>query len=1266
MLFPLLLALGGVPAAALTPPPGEYVREVRIETDEPERLARFVGLVPGRPLDPEAVRHTVELMYATGEFEDILVEVERPPSGEGIDVVFRPRPAPLFADVRVEGDRVMSAGALRRAARLRSGEPLWPARLERAGRDAALELVRRGHLEALVRVEAVRVPGGADAVFHVRAGPRVHVSSASVTGVQGLDLPPLDDLVRPRPGETYRPDEAEKAKEQMRRRLARSGRWRASVTLLPRYSPGPARMALVFHVVAGPPMDVEVRGASVPGGRLDEVRDLLRDGAVGRDALEAGAERLESYLRRQGHREARVRSRVESSVSGEIVVYEAEPGPRATVASVEIRGAKDELLEGLATRVGEPVRDADLAADARTLTRRLEEQGHFEAEVEPDVPEGGGPLPVAFLAHPGPQATVGAVTVDGPPLPLSGRPGPPQDLALRPSLPYRARDLATSRETLLSAWRRVGYLDARVDPEPTFSADRTEVDVRFVVDPGPRTIVEDVVLAGLRQTRETTVTRDLSLRRGEPFSFERVLESQRRLLGLGIFERVGISELDPQRERRRDVVVRVQEAPRTSVSWGVGYSEQDRLRGSVELTRRNLSGLGRTASVFARGSVRGSRFLLNLREPWLFGRRLDSFVNAFWEEEDRTSFDYKRRGGLLQVGRRVDERTALLFRYLYQGTSVFNIEIPLEEIDRQFRTYTVSGPAASVVWDSRDDPLEPRRGSFLGADLQLSLDSLGGASFLKGFFQATSVRPLRPDLLFVVSGRVGLASTFGDSPALLPLPERYFAGGDYGPRGFPVDEVGPKFVRSDGEVFPTGGNALLLGGAELRYNLTRSFQLATFLDLGNVYPTVSDVSLADLRSSTGLGLRYMTPIGPVRLRLGVRARPPARREALAVPPDHRPCLLAWSSSCSSPFPPPGRTRRPLASRSRRAHPRRGGRPPAPPLGGAGPRGDEGPRPRGGHRGGDRRAADGGGGGTAAPGGGHGGGDGPGPREAPRGEPRCREPRLPGGAAAARPPPGHDLQVRGVPLPSPGEDHRGAAAGGVGGSSCGGPGRRVRGSRAGAARAPRAAGDRRAHRGVGEGPQVAGRSALRRGPGLSASAIRSPGRAVERGGRPRIVGAGEGEEADAQEVGESRPTPSEAHPGGDVVAPHHRNLGDTQAPPPDHVEDLDVEGESVETAPTEGDPRGGGGEELEAALRVVEPGQEQDLDQAIEDASRRLPVGGLADLDARSRHRSRADGDGAAAVESAISRGSSSIGVDRSASVIRRRAPVAASIPLRTA
>ena len=140
-----------------------------------------------------------------------------------------------------------------------------------------------------------------------------------------------------------------------------------------------------------------------------------------------------------------------------------------------------------------------------------------------------------------------------------------------------------------------------------------------------------------------------------------------------------------------------------------------------------------------------------------------------------------------------------------------------------------------MIFDTRDDPLEPKRGIFLGADLQLSLQALGGVSYLKGFFQATSVRRLRADLVFVLSARLGLAGSFGGEPPLLPQPERFFAGGDYGPRGFPVDGLGPKLVGTDGQLYPTGGNAVALGGAELRYNFSRAFQLASFLDNGNVF-----------------------------------------------------------------------------------------------------------------------------------------------------------------------------------------------------------------------------------------------------------------------------------------------------------------------------------------------------------------------------------------------------------------------------------------------
>jgi outer membrane protein assembly factor BamA len=864
-----VLALGSAQEAPPSAAPEEpLVRAVRVEAEQRERLLPFVRLVPGHPVDREAVRRAVELMYATGRFDDVVVELVRGEGEEGVEVVFRPHPAPLLVKVRVEGDPVMSAGSAARTARLRVGEPLWSSRLERAGRDIGLALARGGRLEALVEPDAVPVPGGADAVFRIHAGPRVRVARARVLGAEAFAALNLDALVRPRAGEVFRREQAESAREKMRRLIGGAGCWRAAVELRETYDPGHGLMDLVFQVAPGPRMSLEVRGAELPGKLVSAVRNLVREGQATSDSLEAGAERLETHLRAQGYREAVVGTTTESRGPGEAVVYEMQPGPRAMVARVQLQDADPLLLAGLRTQPGQPLVDAAVGEDSRALVAQLEERGHFEARVETDVPDGGGTLPVVFLARPGPRAVVKSVEVHGPPLPPSRDDKGPEELALRPGIPYRLRDVARSRDTLVTAWRRAGYLDARIRPDVALSEARDEVRVVLVVEPGARTIVEHVVLAGLGRTRAVTVEREMALRPSEPFSFERLLESQRRLSGLGIFERVSISDLDPGRETRRDVVVSLQEAPRTSWSWGVGWSEQDRLRGSVELTRRNLGGLGRTASVFARGSVRGSRFLLNLREPWLFGRKLDSFLTGFWEEENRTTFDYNRRGAIVQAGRTFSPRTSLILRYLYQDTNVYNIEVPIDEIDRQYRTYAVSGPSASVVFDTRDDPLEPKRGLFLGTDLQVSASALGGVSYLRGFLQATNVRRLRSDLVFVLSARLGLARTYGNEAPLLPLPERFFAGGDYGPRGFPVDGVGPQVVGTDGKLYPTGGNALVLGGAEARYNVTRALQLASFVDTGNVYPEVADVALGELRWSAGLGLRYRTPIGPIRLDWG--------------------------------------------------------------------------------------------------------------------------------------------------------------------------------------------------------------------------------------------------------------------------------------------------------------------------------------------------------------------------------------------------------------
>jgi outer membrane protein insertion porin family len=466
-------------------------------------------------------------------------------------------------------------------------------------------------------------------------------------------------------------------------------------------------------------------------------------------------------------------------------------------------------------------------------------------------------LPVLFRARPGPRTTVSKASVEMAPAGLKL-----PTLLTQPEQPYRLRTLALDKNALLQALRDSGYLQAQLEAQVEWSEDKSTAQVSFRVTPGPETRFGDVVVAGLQRTREEVVRRELMVAPGDPFSPTKLVEAQRRLQGLGIFERVEAHEIASEPGEQQPVVVALDEAPRAAIAYGVGYAEHDLLRGSVEVTLKNLAGMDRTLSTYARISFLGSRLLATYKEPRLFGHRRDLYLTAFREEQERDSFSYLRYGALVQTARALSRRLTFISRFTYQRTETFNIKVPISEIDREFLPSTFSGPSASLVLDTRNDPLIPKRGVFVGADASLSHRVLGGDSFAKSLIQAASFTSLTPRLVLALAGRIGLSRTYHDEPPRLPLPERFFAGGDYSLRGYDLDSVDPE-----------GGNALLLGSVELRFAVTPRWELAAFSDLGNTYPLVSDMRLNDLLYTVGAGIRYRTPIGPLRIDYGHKLNP---------------------------------------------------------------------------------------------------------------------------------------------------------------------------------------------------------------------------------------------------------------------------------------------------------------------------------------------------------------------------------------------------------
>jgi outer membrane protein assembly complex protein YaeT len=396
----------------------------------------------------------------------------------------------------------------------------------------------------------------------------------------------------------------------------------------------------------------------------------------------------------------------------------------------------------------------------------------------------------------------------------------------------------------------------------------------FEIFEGNQVFVDRVILSGLEVTREEALRQAVAILPQEPLSTEGLLETRQRLVGTGLFNDVSVEALplDPSNQSS-DVLIRLEEGPRTTFGYGFGYNEVDLARVEAEITRRNLFGRNRTASVFGRASVKGGRFVLSYRQPNFFSFNVPTFATAFFEEGERKSFDFIQKGVGVHFTKRQSEKRTYFFRYNYKQTRTLRLEVPPDELPREFRNNRLSIVSVSQVTDTRDDVITPSRGQFRLLDFEVSAKVIGSeSSFLKGLAQQFFYFPLPKQMVGVIGFRFGVARRH-DVDVVIPITERFFAGGANTLRGFGLDLASPK----DAEGNPVGGNVLTLLNLELRFPIVGNLRGVFFSDNGTVYRRLSTppgpwkiFDPRNWRSNLGFGFRYQTPLGPLRVDMGFK------------------------------------------------------------------------------------------------------------------------------------------------------------------------------------------------------------------------------------------------------------------------------------------------------------------------------------------------------------------------------------------------------------
>jgi outer membrane protein insertion porin family len=848
----------------------------------------MLGIHVGDPLDREAIRAGVQALFASQEVEDVRVEVT--PEEGGFALIVHAQVASRVSSVQVINAPARQRALVMQELGLAPGLPLRVSQFELALARAEQALRSDGFPQAELEPELnFQVEAGTvDVKVWAKLGPPRVLCRLQAEGLAWEQ----DKLWKACDAKLHR-RLTNATLEGMRRRLLsalrREGHWQAEVEG-PTLAEAPCGTEVRFAVRPGPKFALQVDGVPLPPSLLLEGFPFLS----GEDGYFPGSEdwlanRLRQALQRKGYLLAQVTVKLEST-QGETprLVVQVEKGPRLSVKGFRFPGLPPEaqklakkvtLSAGLSRLLGLSLDDDQLAAQADSLLQALQGEGFAQARVDkPQVVKEGKGCLIYFPVELGEPWVVEEVEIGGWP---EGLPLPP--LPLKAGGPWSEGAQEESRKLLLGELANAGFPEATVAVTSRCQAQRCRP--LFSVSAGDQVRVGQVVVAGLGKTRPEVVEVVGHVQKGDLFSSEGLLEAQRRLLALGIFQRVTLKPIPGQESgAERGLLVQVQESPSRSLSGGIGWDTEEKLRLSGSWVELNLFGRARTLSLEGRFSSRQRRLQVNYREPGklgLFG--LPTWVAVYRTEESFPTYSLLRRGMWVELGDHLQRPKRMLLRYDYQIIAPQASADVLSSLERTRQNLKVASLTPILEWDTRDDIFSPSRGLLASLQVQRAFPLfLADASFAKFQGSFSLFSPWRSTVL-ALGLRGGAIKPYQGDPHTpdnlrIPIAVRFFAGGRVSHRAFATDRLGfpgqtllcprdnPQCPLAQRE--PVGGAAQVLGSLEWRVPLAGALGATLFLDSGNTWASVSQVQWRQLRWGAGLGLRFATPVGPLRLEYG--------------------------------------------------------------------------------------------------------------------------------------------------------------------------------------------------------------------------------------------------------------------------------------------------------------------------------------------------------------------------------------------------------------
>ena len=919
---------------------GLKVAMIRINSagiDDAEGLLTILPQKINEPLDRYKIRQSVQALYNTGRFAEIQVEAQRNPSGEVV-LAFDARENYFFGSILAEGSPAHpSESQLVNSSKLNLGEQYTDEKITAGIEAMQRTLQENGYYQATIkpyyewdsRNQQVKVE------FMVDRGKLARVGVINVGGSSGYSAEEITNIAKLHSGDVVSAGRRTRALQRLRKRFQKQDRLEAQVTMTQRiYHPETNRLDYTFEINRGPVVDVKVEGAKLRRGLVKKYVPVFEESAVDDDLLNEGARNLRDYFQSKGFFDVKVtyEQKQDATSDKRTIVFHIERNHRHKFVELAIQGnhyfRREDLREQMVMQPAGGLllyglfSQSILARDVQSIENLYRNNGFLQAKVTPEVQDNYGKegrIRVNLVLAEGPQTLVGKLKIEGnealPEGQIRGL------ITASEGQPYSDSMVITDQSVILEQYYNLGFPKVKFDYTTQPEADNpNRIDVVYTINEGAQVFVDKVLISGLNYTRPFIVEREIKIGAGDRLSQSQMLDSQRRLYDMGVFNEVGVAVQNPEGDATsKKVNFQLSEARRYTFNYGLGLEVQTGQGGSTtspqgdtgvsgrvsfDVTRLNFRGRDHTITLKTRYGNLEKLALIGYGAPRLFdSQKLTLDFTAFYQQtNDVSTFTSKRLEGAASIKQEMNRATTLLYRLIYRRVSTSNLVIDPHLVPLFSQAVRVGMPDFSYVRDTRDNPIESLKGTFNTFDLGVASGIFGSqTNFTRVVVQNSSYYQFhKRRWVFARSTRIGVEEPFS-STAFAPLPERFFAGGSTSHRGFGINQAGPRDLTSG---FPLGGEALFLNNLELRTPplplpyVGNNLSAVVFHDMGNVFSTAGDMANSILKFSqpdrslclnpatttcnfnyvshaVGAGARYRTPIGPVSFDVGYNLNPPA-------------------------------------------------------------------------------------------------------------------------------------------------------------------------------------------------------------------------------------------------------------------------------------------------------------------------------------------------------------------------------------------------------